>query len=96
MRACDVSFGEWLETQVLGLDCLVPSLRDIKPLCTSVFSSVKWGYIIVYTWTGIYTLLYMEWMVSGDLLHSRGSAAQYSVLTYMGEESEREWMCVYV
>ena len=44
----------------------------------------------------IYTLLYMEWMVNMDLLYSTGNYTQYSVLTYMGKESEKECVCVYV
>ena len=42
------------------------------------------------------TLLYMEWMINGDQLYSRGKSTQCSVITYMGKESEKEWMCVYV
>ena len=41
--------------------------------------------------TGICTLLYMEWMVNGDLLHSTGNSTQYSVIAFMGKESEKEW-----
>ena len=41
-------------------------------------------------------LLYMEWMVNGDLLSSPGNSIQYSVITYMGKVSENEWICVYV
>ena len=42
------------------------------------------------------TLLYMEWMINGDQLYSTGKSTQCSVITYMGKESEKEWMCVYV
>ena len=31
-----------------------------------------------------------------DLLYSAENATQYSVITYMGKESEKEWICVYV
>ena len=31
-----------------------------------------------------------------DLLYSTGSFTQYSVITYMGKESEKEWIYVYV
>ena len=41
-------------------------------------------------WTGMCTLLHMEWMINGDLLYSTGDSAQYSVITYMGKESEKE------
>jgi len=34
-----------------------------------------------------------EWMVFGDLLYSSGKPTQYSMITYMGKESEKEWMC---
>ena len=41
---------------------------------------------------GICTLRYMEWMVNRDLLCSTGNSIQYSVITYMGKEFEKEWM----
>ena len=44
----------------------------------------------------IYTLLYMEWMSNKDLLSSTGKFAQYSLVTYVGKESEKEWLYVYV
>ena len=31
-----------------------------------------------------------------DLLYSTGKSAQYSVITYMGKESEKEWIYVHV
>ena len=37
----------------------------------------------------------MEWLANGDLLYSTGGN-QYSVLMYVGKESEKEWMCVHV
>ena len=39
--------------------------------------------------TGIYTLWHMEWLVNRD-------SPQYSVIIYMGKESEKEWVCVEV
>ena len=39
---------------------------------------------------GICTLLYTEWIVKGDLLYSIENSTQYSVITYMGKESEKE------
>ena len=30
-----------------------------------------------------------------DLLYSTENSIQYSVITYVGKESERKWMCVY-
>ena len=46
--------------------------------------------------TGICTLRYMELLVNGDLLYSTENSIQYSVIIYMGKESEREWMCACV
>ena len=43
---------------------------------------------------GICTLLYMGWMINGDLLCGVESSIQYSVVTYMGKESEKEWLYV--
>ena len=34
---------------------------------------------------------YMEWMLNRDLLYRRGNSTQYSVIIYMGKESEKEW-----
>ena len=48
---------------------------------------MDWGF-----GTGICTLLHMESMVSRDLLYSTGNSIQYSVITSMGKESEKEWM----
>ena len=44
---------------------------------------------------GTCTLLYMEQMVSRDLLYSTGNSTQYSVILYMGKEYVKEWMYVY-
>lgn len=33
-------------------------------------------------------------MVNRDPRHSTRNSNQYSMITYMGEESEKEWMCV--
>ena len=38
----------------------------------------------------------MEWMVNRDPLYSTENSPQESVMTYMGKECEREWMCVYM
>lgn len=38
----------------------------------------------------------MEWLVNGQLLYSIGNSKQHSVIMYMGKESEKEWMCLYV
>ena len=40
-------------------------------------------------------ILFMEWIVSGEQLYSTGNSTQYSVVTYTGKESEKEWgMCI--
>ena len=46
--------------------------------------------------TGIYTLWYMERLANGELLYSTGNSTKYSAIIYIGKESEKEWMCVYV
>ena len=44
---------------------------------------------------GICTLWYTKWMVNRDLLYSTKNSTQYSVMTCMGKESEKEWItCV--
>ena len=44
----------------------------------------------------IYTLLHIKQIINKDLLYNTGNSTQYSVITYMGEESEEEWIYVYV
>ena len=44
----------------------------------------------------IYTLPHIKEITNKDLLYSTGKSAQYSVITYMGQESEKECTCVYV
>ena len=39
-----------------------------------------------------HTILYGT--VNGDILYRAGNSTQYSVITYMGKEYEREWMCL--
>ena len=43
-----------------------------------------------------HTVLYLKQMTNKDLLHNIGNAAQYSVITYMGKEFEKEYIHVYV
>ena len=50
-----------------------------------------WGGIKWEVETDVPTLLHMEGMSSKDPLHSTGKSNQYSVVTYMGKESKREW-----
>ena len=44
----------------------------------------------------IYTLLYIKQITDKDLWYSTGNSTQYSVVTYMGKESKKEWIHVYV
>ena len=45
---------------------------------------------------GIFTLLYRETFDSKDTLNSLGKSVQCSVIDYMGKESEKEWIYMYV
>ena len=40
----------------------------------------------------IHTLLYIKGITNKDLLYSTGNSTQYSVMTYMGKESIKEWI----
>ena len=44
---------------------------------------------------GIYTLLYIKLVHIKDLLYGTGKSILYSVLAYMGRESEKEWIYMY-
>ena len=44
--------------------------------------------------TDIYTLLYIKQIIKKDLLYSTGKSTQYSVITYMGKECEKECICL--
>ena len=46
--------------------------------------------------TNRYTLLYIKQINNKDLLHSTGNYIQYFIITYNGEESEREHIYVYI
>ena len=46
--------------------------------------------------TDIYTLLYIKQITNKDLVYSTGKSTQYSVMAYMGKESKKEWIYVYV
>ena len=41
-------------------------------------------------------LLYIEWINSKVLLYSTGNSTQYSVITYMGKESEKKRIYKYI
>ena len=44
----------------------------------------------------IYILLYIKQIINKDILYITGNSTQYSVITYMSKESEKEWIHVYV
>ena len=46
--------------------------------------------------TDVYTLLYIKQITNRNLLYSTENPTQYSVMTYMGKESKKEWIYVYV
>lgn len=41
------------------------------------------------------TLLYSQQMGNKDLLSSTGTSTQYHAITYMGRDSEKEWLCAH-
>ena len=46
--------------------------------------------------TDIYTLLYIKQITNKDLLYSRGNSTQYSVMTFMGKESKKVVIGIYM
>ena len=42
----------------------------------------------------IYTLLYIKQITNKDLLYSTRNSTQYSVMNYVGKESQQEWIYV--
>ena len=42
----------------------------------------------------IYTRLHIKQILNKELVYSTGNSTQYSVITYMGKESEQEWIYV--
>ena len=45
---------------------------------------------------GICTLWSVECLANRDLPYSTGDSTQYSVIIYVGKESEKEWICIQV
>ena len=43
-----------------------------------------------------YTLIYVKLITNKDLMYSTWNPTQYSVMTYMGNESKKEWIHVYL
>ena len=46
--------------------------------------------------TDMDTLLYLKQITNKDLLYSTGNSVQYSVMTYIGMESKKVDMCMYI
>ena len=44
----------------------------------------------------VYTQCYTKLISNEDLLYSSGKSIQYCVITYMGKESKKEWICIYM
>ena len=45
---------------------------------------------------GIYTLLYTKFTGNKDQLYSSGKFIQCPVIAYMGKESDKEWLSMYM
>ena len=46
--------------------------------------------------TEIYMLQHTKEITSKNLLYSTGNSTHYSVMSQMGKESEKEWICVHM
>ena len=44
----------------------------------------------------VYTPLYIKYITNKDILYSTRNSTQYSVMAYMGKDSKKEWVYVYV
>ena len=44
----------------------------------------------------MYTVLYLKWITSKDLLYSTWNSAQYYMAAWMGRKFGREWIHIYV
>ena len=66
-------------------------LTDFEKLVVTKggWGETDWGFE-----TSICSLWYMKRLAKGDLLYSAENSTQYSVIIYVGKESEREWICV--
>ena len=73
----------------------INSLTDFIKLmgtkCDSGGGGMDWRIWDCHIHTEVYGM-----MANGDLLYSTGNSTQYSVIIYVGKESEREWLCVHV
>ena len=43
-----------------------------------------------------YTLLYIKQITNKDLVYRTGNSTSYPVMPYMGKESKKEWIYVYM
>ena len=57
---------------------------------------LRWGRINWKVGIDIFTLLYIKQIANKNLLYSTGNSTQYSVMAYMGKESKKEWVYVFV
>ena len=55
------------------------TLFSLSPCSRCCYSSVT--LVSSTPWEGLYTLLYLKWIINNDLLYSTGNTAQYSVIT---------------
>ena len=46
-------------------------------------------------WVDINILLYVKQITDKNLLYGTGNSTQYSVMAYMGKESQKEWIFIY-
>ena len=44
----------------------------------------------------VHVLPCVKQIASGNLLYSTGNSPQYSVMAYMGKESKKEWIYVFI
>ena len=71
-------------------------IQKINSLC-AVDKGERWrGGMNWEVGIGIGTLLYAKQIINKDLLYSTGNNIQYFVITYMGKESEKELIYIYV
>ena len=54
------------------------------------YQGTRWGGINWEIGTDIYTLLYIKQINNKNLLYSTGNSTQYSVMAYMGKESNKK------
>ena len=66
------------------------NMLHLKKKKNKLNRGMDWGFGI-----GIGTLLYMAWMINGDLLYNTENPTQDSVITGTGKESEKEGIWVH-